>query len=429
MKSLSATKPSHSFSRPARGPRPSTPALRHNTTCPRIGIYEPSRGPSGPSRYVESILRGIDPQEFEVVLFGEAGGPYSRCDGVEFDARDRKSRSRQECLPRQLWMGAPIFLKLWSGFGREILHLANRFRAQQLDLLHTNNAGCEESAVAARLAGVPRIVGTFHVDSTYDLSGSRSGFAHRAIECVSNHCLDAAIAVSEATGRDWVRRTRLSPARIVRIYNGIDPSKFERSSERAEARRRLGLPNDGMIIGGVGRLDEAKGFRFLLEAVAKLPPTQPPVMLALAGDGPLLQSLQTRAGELGIADRVRLLGFCGDVRPVYDALDIFVLSSLCEALPYALLEAMAARLPTIGTRVGGVPEIIVEGETGLIVPPRDANALAAALRRLTESQDLRQRMGEAGRERVVRHFNEREMVRQTLDLYRDLLRRPGRLVA
>ena len=108
---------------------------------------------------------------------------------------------------------------------------------------------------------------------------------------------------------------------------------------------------------------------------------------------------------------------------------MFVLPSLCEALPYALLEAMAARLPAIGTRVGGVPEIIVEGETGLIVPPRDSHALAAALWRLIESSDPRLRMGELGRERIVRHFDEKEMVRQTLDLYRELLRRQGRAAA
>jgi glycosyltransferase involved in cell wall biosynthesis len=429
MKDLSAAMSGKSFSRPACGPRLTTPAMRQNRTRLRIGIYEPSRGSSGPSRYVESILKGIDPREFEVVLFGEAGGPYSRFDGVELETRDSKSRRRQECLPHRLWTGAPKFLKLWSGFGRESVRLASWFRARQIDLLHTNNAGCEESAVAGRLAGVPRIVGTFHVDSSYDLSGSRSGFAHRALECVSNHCLDAAIAVSEATGRNWMRRTRLPPARIVRIYNGIDASKFERSCDRGEARRRLGLPDDGTVIGGVGRLDEAKGFRFLLDAVAMLPRTQPPITLALAGDGPLRQSLQTRASELGIADRVHFLGFRGDVRAVYEALELFVLPSLCEALPYALLEAMAARLPAIGARVGGVSEIIVDGETGLIVPPHDAKSLTAALRRLIDSPELRQRMGEASRDRVVGHFDEKEMVRQTIQLYRELLRRPGRIAA
>ena len=395
----------------------------------RIGIYEPSRGPSGPSRYVESLLRGIDPREFEVVVFGEAGGPYSSSE-IELRTKDREDQGRQECVPHRVWGRAPEFVKLWSGFGRESKRLAHRFRSAGLDLLHTNNTGCEESALAARMAGVPRIVGTFHVDSSYDLSRARSGFAHRALECVSNHCLDAAIAVSDATGRDWVRRTRLPPARVVRIYNGIDASKFERRCDRAEARRRLGLPTEGIVIGGVGRLDQAKGFGFLLDAVAMLPRSQPPAVVALAGEGPLRESLQARAAELGIGDRLRFLGFCADVRIVYEALDIFVLPSLCEALPYALLEAMAARLPAIGTRVGGVPEMIVEGETGLLVPPRDAKALAGALRRLIDLPELRERMGQAGRERVIRHFDEKEMVRQTIRVYRDLLRRRrGRLAA
>jgi glycosyltransferase involved in cell wall biosynthesis len=125
---------------------------------------------------------------------------------------------------------------------------------------------------------------------------------------------------------------------------------------------------------------------------------------------------------LGLADRVRFLGQCSDVGLVYDACDVFVLSSLCEACPYALLEAMAHELPVVATRVGGVPEIVVDGETGFLAAPRDAESLAGALAKLIDSPELRRRQGQAARERVVKHFHEADMVRRTIQLYRELLR-------
>jgi glycosyltransferase involved in cell wall biosynthesis len=288
--------------------------------------------------------------------------------------------------------------------------------------LHSNAAGCEEAPVAARLAGVPRLLGTFHVDSTYDLARVRSSLPHRLLECLSNHCLDRAVAVSDATKRDWVSRTHLPARRVVCIHNGIDPERFQRRSQRSEARAQLGLPvTNDLLIGAVGRLDAEKGFADLLQAAALLVPDFPGVRIAIAGDGPLQQPLREQALRLGLSERVHWLGFRRDVQTVYDALDIFVLPSLCEALGYACLEAMATELPAVASRVGGLSEVVVPGSTGLLVPPRNPPALAAALRTLLDSEELRRRMGHAGRQRVARLFSEREMVRRTLDVYRELL--------
>jgi glycosyltransferase involved in cell wall biosynthesis len=405
---------------------------------PCIGIYEPSRGPSGPSRYVESILKRIDPDEFQVAVLGHATGPYHPGPGrrvvpVEEGAAPTAAEPAAAPAPAAPESSARLLLSAWrrlapdhlrelGGFGLRCLRLARKFRQLPLSLLHTNNTGCEESPVAARLAGVPHVLGTFHVDSTYDLHNERSGPRHRVLEYVSNQCLHRAIAVSHATKQDWVRRTHLAAERVLTIHNGIDPEQFVRRTDRTEARRLLGLPADRLLLGGVGRLDEAKGFGYLIEAVALLASDYPDLLLVLAGQGPLRQTLEARVAQLGVADQVRFLGFRKDVQPVYDALDVFTLSSLCEALPYALLEAMATELPVVGTAVAGVPEVIVPGETGFVVPPRDPQALAAALRPLLESADLRRRLGSAGRARVVRHFHERDMVRRTLDVYRNLLR-------
>jgi glycosyltransferase involved in cell wall biosynthesis len=409
------------------------------TICsrPTIGIYEVSPAPSGPSRYVESILAAIDPDEFEVILFCRTGGPYAPRRGVILEevmppARIHTPAAAETATATPATRRArhaitPAWLKLWSGFGQQSLRLAAAFKRRPVHLLHTNNVGCEESAVAARLAGVPRVLGTFHIDSRVDVTNRNNGLRHRALEFVSNQCLHAAIAVSDDTGRQWIRRTRLAPRRVVTIRNGIDAAKCAPEVDRAAARKQFGLPTaeGALIVGGVGRLDAVKGFDVLLDAVALLAADHPNLTLALAGDGPARHALQEQAARLNINDRVHFLGFCKDVKQVYAALDIFAMPSRCEALPYALLEAMTAQLPAVASRIGGVPEVVVPGQTGLLIPVGDHHALAQAVQLLLNNPNRRQEMGRAARQRIIQHFSEREMVAQTLALYRRLLNLPN----
>lgn len=391
----------------------------------RLGMYCPGTGTGGPWRYAHSVLAALDPAEFDVTLFSDLTEylPQPWVKAVSLAAAVEPALAVAAGSPAPVRRSplarlAPPVVRRWAGFGREARRLARVIRRHPVDVFHTQNTGCEESPVAARLAGVPRVIGTFHVDTTYDLHRERSGPSHRLMEVVSNQCLDVGIAVSHETGRDWVRRTRLPASRLTTIHNGIDPDHFRRRQSRAEARSQLGLPTDALIVGGLGRLDEAKGFEFLVTAAAELRAEFPRLVVAIAGSGPQREYLEAEAERRGVADRVRFLGFQADVQPVLDALDVFAMPSRCEALPYALLEAMATELPAVAAAVGGIPEVIVPGETGFVVPPRDASALAAALRKLLTDEALRTRTGVAGRERVVRHFHERDMVRKTIELYR-----------
>lgn len=398
----------------------------------KLGIYCPGIGTGGPWRYVHSILAGIDPAEFDVSVFCDLPGGYepepwvkivrlSLPESLYVDAAAKLAEPKpagrsglSQLLPKPL--------KICGGFARQARLLARLLRKHPVDIFHTQNTGCEESPVAAKLAGLRRVLGTFHVDSTYDLHRERSGPSHRLLETVSNRCLDTAIAVSHATKRDWLRRTHIPAERVVTIHNGIDPDKFQRRQTRGDARRKLGLPESALIVGGLGRLDEAKGFADLLEAAARLRKDFPNLITAIAGEGVLRQSLEEQVAKLGLDGVVRFLGFQSDVQTVLDALDVFAIPSLCEALPFALLEAMATELPAVGSAVGGIPEVIVEGVTGLIVPPRNPERLAESLRTLLLDAEMRTRMGVAGRRRVIRDFHERDMVRKTIEVYRNSLR-------
>jgi glycosyltransferase involved in cell wall biosynthesis len=398
---------------------------------PRLGFYCPGTGTGGPWRYLHSILAGLDHTEFEAAVFCDLPGVYEPRPWVQVVGLTEPQTAPGENLsagsssaavhPKPVstvrsWV--PKSVRMLAGFRKEALLLARLFRAHPVDLLHTQLTGCEVSSIAAKWAGLRTVIGTFHVDSTYDLYRERNGLTHRSLEVVSNQCLDVAIAVSHDTKRDWVRRTRMAARRVVPIHNGIDTERFRRRHPRAEARQHLGLPTDALIVGGLGRLDEAKGFTYLIDAAAALAAEFPSLMVVIAGQGELRKSLEAQAERLGIGQRVRFLGFMSDVQMVLDAVDVFAFPSVCETLGYALLEAMATELPAVGARVGGIPEVIVDGQTGLIVPPRRPDRLAVALAQLLRSEHTRRDFGIAGRNRVSRYFREDDMVRRTVALYR-----------
>lgn len=380
----------------------------------RIGIYLKNGGThSGPGRYVRSLLNAANPDEFEMAVLGQS----SRIGAIAVPDAARPARS----LARQL---TPFAVKYWLGFNRETRRLSESMRAGEFDLLHTNDTGCEESALAARLAGVPVVLGTLHVLPDVDVERQRRRWVHRQLARRGVNALDQAIAVSDAARDAWMRYSGLSASRIVTIHNGINPQGFQRRRPAAAARAELGLPiaDGSIVIGTVARLSRVKGLEYLIEAAARLRTQGLNIRVLIAGDGELLGELREQADRIGAASCVHFVGHQADVPAVLEALDIFAIPSLSEALPYAVMEAMAMELPVVGSDVGGVPEIVAADQTGLLVPARDSEALAVALRRLVDSADLRERMGRAGRQRIIDHFDERRMAEQTLGVYRSALR-------
>jgi glycosyltransferase involved in cell wall biosynthesis len=212
------------------------------------------------------------------------------------------------------------------------------------------------------------------------------------------------------------------PGQHTFIYNGIDPEAFAGGGvDRAAVRREMGVDPEAFLVVSVGRLVPVKGHAHLIDALPEVLRRRPDAAVLIVGDGPLRNDLEGRARSLGVGDRVRFSGHLGDVASVLGAADLFALPSLNEGLGLALVEAMATGLAAVASRVGGVPEVVVDGETGLLTPPRDAGALAGAVLRLMEDAGERRRMGEAGRARVRQHFSIERTVRETERLYEELL--------
>jgi glycosyltransferase involved in cell wall biosynthesis len=196
------------------------------------------------------------------------------------------------------------------------------------------------------------------------------------------------------------------------IHNGVELPRATAEESRSGPCRLL----------TVGRLQAPKDPLTLVRALAEL---ARPGEAVIAGDGPDRPAVESEVRRLGLESVVRLAGERNDVEELLAAADLFVLSSRSEGLPLSILEAMAAGLPVVASSVGGVPELVVEGETGLLVPPGDPHALAAAIERLLDDSALRRRLGAAGRTRVSEHFDLASARRAHLDLYRTVLADAG----
>lgn len=298
-----------------------------------------------------------------------------------------------------------------------IRRLIAALRGLQPDVVHTHLFHADlYGTLAARLAGVSVVVSSRHNDDA---------FRYRLPVRLLNRALwpmtNAAIAISDAIARFTIE-TESAPARKVRrIYYGLDTAvpPPDRAAAHQAVCSELGLPSGSRLVGMVCRLVEQKGVTYGLEAFRQVAVEFPDVYLLIVGDGPLRAGLEIQAAPLG--SRVRFLGWRQDSQPLLAAFDIFLAPSLWEGFGLVILEAMARQTPVIASGVSAIPEIVVSGETGLLVPPRESDALANALRTLLRDAALRQHMGLLGRDRLETHFSADRMADETTALYRELL--------
>jgi len=311
---------------------------------------------------------------------------------------------------------------------RRTVALLREWRPQVLAsfMFHANLLG----RAAGRLAGVPVVVSSIRNENF-------GGRLRERVERATAFLADVVTTNSRIAADGLLRRGVVAPGKMRVLPNALAADAF--APDDPEARRRLregfGLAAEHFVWLAAGRLEEQKDFPMLVAAVRRLVGAHPSARLLVAGEGPLLEPLQTLATELGVAGRVRFLGFRNDLPALLNACDAFVLSSAWEGLPNVVLEAVAAGRPAVATRVGGVPELVEDGATGFIVPPRDAAALAAAMARLMSlTADERGRMAEVGRSRLAATFGLEGVVDRWEEMFDDLLarklgRRPERTPA
>jgi len=299
----------------------------------------------------------------------------------------------QEDLCKELEVLGVDVVRL-RGVGRSLVRLAlalgSHVRRTRPDVIHTHLFDADlVGTLVARACGV-RCCSTIHSGTFFE--ARRHRWRYRCLALLVSRFFPVSQALSDVL----VQRCRVPAARAHVIRNGIDMTRFAPSPARDGAVTR------GPIIGTLARLIPSKGIRILLDAMPHLLHKYPEALLLVGGGGEEQEALERQARALGIADRVVFVGPVQDPRDFYRRLDVFVLPSLDEAFGLVVLEAMAMGLPVIGTRVGGVPEVLTHGVNGWLVEPGDSAVLAAGLRTLWADPILRRRVAEEGRRTAVR---------------------------
>lgn len=297
---------------------------------------------------------------------------------------------------------------------------AELFRDWQPDIVHgAVIEGYTLAAIAGRLARVPVII----MEETSDPT-TRSWRGHllaRLCAALSHHC----IAVSPGVGRYLSDVLHVPASKITVINNGVEQPNTLPPEAMAALRSKLNIPTSHQVVGSVGRMhdDSVKRFADLIDAFARL---RSDTTLLLVGDGCERTGLERHAMARGIRDRVCFVGFQIDVGPYYGLMDIFALASAHEAFGLVNAEAMRCSLPVVATNVGGIPDVVQDGVTGILVPPRNPTAMSAALQRLLDNPDQRQRMGDAGKTRADKHFSAERYANDITNLYAQLFNQHGR---
>jgi glycosyltransferase involved in cell wall biosynthesis len=300
-------------------------------------------------------------------------------------------------------------------------------RALRPDIVHTHTAKAGALGRMAALSFVPSrrpiLVHTFH---GHVLSGYFSGRAETMFTLLERGLArhtDALVAVSPQV-RDDLVKLRVAPAERTSIIRlGLDLAARLRAEPGAglSVRAELNVASDELLIGWLGRMTEIKKVDVLLKSFADLRARGVKAVLALVGDGPLLSDLEALASRLGVAEHCRFVGFSADVGRFLEAFDVVALTSANEGTPVTLIEAQAAGVPVVATDVGGTPDVVADGETGLLTPAGDSRAFTAALERLAQDPALRRELGEAGRERVRGRYGRERLADDIDHLYRSLL--------
>lgn len=387
------------------------------TACERIAYADHASEVGGAEKSMLDIIERLDRGRFEPLLFCAEDAQWldgADLDGVTVERVFRPGglleRSREE-------VGAGVLSKardalLASG---PVGRLWRRFRHWQPALVHTNTLKAHMLAGAAAHFAHRRLV--WHMRDILDEGGALDMLVRAA-----ERFRPKIVAISEAV------RASLSAAEldVTVIHNGTDISAFHPRPDREALRADLSLGPEDVAVCVVGRLTPWKGHRELLRAFSEVCKAQTNARLLVVGEVAFWEDdyegeLKGLAADLGIEGQVQWLGFRRDVPEVLAACDVFALASVDEPFGRVYVEAMASGLPAIGTRSGGVPEIVLDGETGLLVPPGDVDALVKALLRLTGDADLRARLGVSGRARAQERFDVDRTAARVQALYEELL--------
>lgn len=298
--------------------------------------------------------------------------------------------------------------------------LLSIFRNEKPDVVHLNSAKAGGvGALAARLAGVPKIIFTAHGWAFNEDRPLLQRFVIKFFSWITILFSHKTIAVSNAIKND-TKNWPLVNEKIIVIKNGIKKPEFytkKIARDKLFTHTGITLPSDAFIVGTIAELHKSKGLQYAIEAFATLMAQNSNLYYFILGDGEERACLNTLVMHHGLQERVFLIGFVDEAARLLPSFDVFILPSITEALGLVLLEAGYAGLPVIASRVGGIPEIIEDGETGILTQARDTHSIAEAIKKLSETSVLRTSLGTTLHEKILLDFSPEKALAATLFLY------------
>jgi len=363
----------------------------------------------GAGNSVLNIVKYLDKDRFEPMVAFSPGYAQDK-DFYQAGIRIFLVKMSRNLSP---WINAVGFFQLYALLRRE-----------RFDIVHTH---CSVAGflgrLAAKLAGVPVIIFSIRGYASRDYQSClKKGFflwIERQLDKVTHYY----VAVSEAMKQKGIQKKIMRPETVSVIHNSIELEHFKAKKKDRETegkKKELGLKPQGAVVGIVARFEAPKGLEYFLQSGVLIQKAFPQVQLLMVGDGPLRPRVEKMITHLGLTPHVILTGWREDIPQVLRVMDVFCLSSLWESFGLAIVEAMAAEKPVVATRVEGIPEVVQDGVTGILVPPKDAQALAQAVIRLLKDPQLALKMGKAGRRRVEELFAVQKMVARYEELYEKL---------
>lgn len=300
------------------------------------------------------------------------------------------------------------------------LEFARAVRKLKPELIHINLPGTYD-AFASLVAPVAWFAGCRSIVTTEHLAMVEGTWKRRYAKRLGTLFISAVISITESNVEFLTRINGVPRSRITVIHNGVNMADFDRAVS-SQLRRRLGLDDSTFVFAIVGSLVERKGHRYLLEAFAKLRLSgYVKSALLVIGEGEEKASLMNKCSDLGLTGEVFFLGQRDDIRDIMVDMDCLVVPSMMEGMPYVILEAMATSKPVIASRIHGIPEVIVEDKTGLLVPPGDVDSLYAAMRKIVADPVAGREMGVFGRQRIKSHFSIERMSNEVEHVYEAVL--------
>lgn len=370
-------------------------------------ILEATTG--GTRRHLFDLVTNLDPERFAVTVVGaDRGDPGFAADVAVF---------RERGIPVTLTpMVRPI--RPWADL-RAFLQISRLLREQRPDVVHTHSSKAGFlGRLAARRAHVPRIVHTPHCFAFEMDSGAARRALYVRLERLAARCTDRMICVCAAELAAALKHRVAPEERLTVIENGVRAADAAVAPEHVEAlRAELGLPLGAPVVGAVGRLTRQKGYEVLIRSAPAVLARFPDTRFVLVGDGELRAELERTAREAGVAPHVLFAGQREDTRAFYPLFDVLAVPSLWEALPYALLDGMASGSAVVASAVGGIPDVIHDGTSGWLVPPRQVPPLAEGIIALLATPELRRRLRVHAKSILERRCRLEDMIAKTEAVY------------